>query len=82
MEYPKTPETPLTFRAFDLIHQELISKTRSERMQIPGMIELRVDMIVVASCLVKFLIEKYPFQKIRVSAFSLKEGVLSTLLKS
>jgi exopolyphosphatase/guanosine-5'-triphosphate,3'-diphosphate pyrophosphatase len=79
-EYPKTSETPLTFEAFNSIHQELVSKNRSQRMQIPGMIELRVDMIVVASCLVKFLISKFSFQKIRVSAFSLKEGVLATMI--
>ncbi len=79
-EYPKTPETPLTFEAFDSIHRELILKDRSQRMKIPGMIELRVDMIVVASCLVNFLISKFAFSNIRVSAFSLKEGVLSTMI--
>jgi exopolyphosphatase/guanosine-5'-triphosphate,3'-diphosphate pyrophosphatase len=80
MIYPKTPETPLTFESFDQIHQELISKTRKQRMQIPGMIALRVDMIVVASCLVKFLLERNQFKKIRVSSFSLKEGVLSRMM--
>jgi exopolyphosphatase/guanosine-5'-triphosphate,3'-diphosphate pyrophosphatase len=80
MTYPSTPETPLTFEGFNIIHQELISKDRAQRMQIPGMIELRVDMIVVASCLVKFLITNYSFQKLRVSSFSLKEGILSQLL--
>lgn len=78
-EYPKAPETPLTFEGLDLIYHELISKNRSLRMQIPGMIELRVDMIVVASCLVKFLTTKFSFNNIRVSSFSLKEGVLATM---
>ncbi len=69
-------ETPLTIENFFEIHSKLLSKNRHERMQIPGMIEMRVDMIVVGSCLVNYLIKKYLFTKIRVSTYSLKEGVL------
>ena len=47
-----TPETPFTIHAFDKIYQELLVKDRAARMQIPGMIELRVNMIVVACCLI------------------------------
>ncbi len=72
-----SPETPLSVPDFFIIHKELISKNRSERMQIPGMIEMRVDMIVVASCLVKYLMDKYSFKRIRVSSYSLKEGVFA-----
>ncbi len=76
------PETPLTVEAFREIHAELISKDRSDRMKIPGMIEMRVDMIVVASCLIQYLIDHYDFQKIRVSSFSLKEGVLAKIMNT
>ncbi len=80
IEYkPENPETPLTIETFYSIHQLLIGKSRSERMQIPGMIELRVDMIVVGSCLIKFLLDSYSFQTIRVSTYSLKEGVLAIM---
>jgi exopolyphosphatase / guanosine-5'-triphosphate,3'-diphosphate pyrophosphatase len=72
-------ETPLTIPDFKKIYYELLSKNRMERMLIPGMIEMRVDMIVVGSCLVNYLIEKYKFPNIRVSTYSLKEGVLTTL---
>lgn len=74
-------ETPLTLEAVNKIHQTLIKKDRNARMQIPGMIELRVDMIVVASCLLNFIISKYRFKNIRVSTHALKEGVLAELLK-
>jgi len=73
------PETPLTVEAFLQIHQQLILKDRAGRMQIPGMIEMRVDMIVVASCLIQHLIHAFHFHKMRVSSYSLKEGVLATL---
>jgi exopolyphosphatase/guanosine-5'-triphosphate,3'-diphosphate pyrophosphatase len=77
--YPESPETLLSIGAFYSIHQLLITKNREERMKIPGMIELRVDMIVVGSCLIKFLLDSYDFQSIRVSTYSLKEGVLQSM---
>lgn len=72
-------ETPLSIQGFYEIHHELLTKNRDQRMKIPGMIEMRVDMIVVACCLVKFLLEAHTFNRIRVSTYSLKEGVLSFL---
>ena len=76
---PESPETPLTLEGFDEICQELIRKSRSERLAIPGMIEMRVDMIVVACCLIRFLNFHYDFSAIRVSAYSMKEGILERL---
>ncbi|MBI3220511.1 MAG: exopolyphosphatase [Bacteroidetes bacterium] len=73
------PETPLTIEAFQAISRRLYSKTRDERMKIPGMIELRVDMIVVGCCLIQCLLSRYSFARPTVSSYSLKEGVLSTL---
>jgi len=40
------------------------------------MIELRVDMIVVASLLVNYILDVSQIKKLRVSAYALKEGVL------
>ncbi len=75
------PETPFDINFFKKIYGELVSKNREERMQIPGMIELRVDMIVVACCLIHFLLNRFSFDKIRVSSYSLKEGVLASLIR-
>jgi len=63
------------YRAFEL----LISRTHAERMQIPGMIELRVDMIVVGVCLIDYVLKTYAIAQIRTSTYSLKEGVLASL---
>ena len=76
---PEEIETPLSIAGFYEIYEELLVKNRAARMRIPGMIEMRVDMIVVASCLVRYIIEKHPFNRIRVSTYSLKEGVLAYL---
>lgn len=76
---PEEIETPLTIEGFYTIYHDLISKDRAKRMEIPGMIEMRVDMIVVASCLIRFILEAHPFTRIRVSTYALKEGVLAWL---
>ena len=73
------PETPLTISAFYEIFKKLKRKNRAERLQLPGMIEMRVDMIVVACCLIHFLLQNHTFTNIRVSTYSLKEGVLASL---
>jgi exopolyphosphatase/guanosine-5'-triphosphate,3'-diphosphate pyrophosphatase len=76
---PESPETPLTVESFHRIYSELVQLNRAQRLQVPGMIEMRVDMIVVACCLIDWLIAKGNFQAIRVSSYSLKEGVLASL---
>jgi exopolyphosphatase/guanosine-5'-triphosphate,3'-diphosphate pyrophosphatase len=81
IELRDSPETPFKLEAFEKIYTELISKNREERMQIPGMIEMRVEMIVVACCLIKFVLSQCSFSLIRVSSYSLKEGVLASLIK-
>lgn len=73
-------ETPLTLDGFESLYNSLICKNRAQRMQIPGMIEMRVDMIVVACCLVRYVLSQHPFHRIRVSTYSLKEGVLASLI--
>lgn len=75
-------ETPLTLAGFEDIYHELLSKDRAQRMQIPGMIEMRVDMIVVACCLIRYLLNHHTFDRIRVSTYSLKEGVLAALIQN
>lgn len=76
---PAEIETPLSMDGFYEIYQQLITKNRAGRMMIPGMLEMRVDMIVVACCLVRYLLENHPFNRIRVSTYSMKEGVLAHL---
>ena len=68
----------MTRESFYAAYKEFISKNRLERLSIPGMIEMRVDMIVVACCLIRFLFEKHSFETVRVSTYSLKEGVLAS----
>jgi exopolyphosphatase/guanosine-5'-triphosphate,3'-diphosphate pyrophosphatase len=65
---------------FERIFSEIIVLNKSGRLQIPGMIEMRADMIVVASILTAHIIRRLSVHTIRVSTFALKEGVLSKML--
>lgn len=73
-------EVPFNIDNFDKIYQELISNNREARLRIPGMVEMRVDMIVVAVGLIKFLLNNHNFINIRVSTYALKEGLLFNLI--
>ena len=73
-------ELPISADSFSNILQELLGKTRAERLDIPGMVEMRVDMIVVASWLIEFVLTQLKLKKLRVSAYAMKEGVLQEMV--
>lgn len=73
---PDITEFPLTVEGFNEILKDILVKNREDRLAMPGMIELRVDMIVVACILIDFVLKKTGIKNIRVSAYALKEGVL------
>ncbi|SMG45319.1 exopolyphosphatase / guanosine-5'-triphosphate,3'-diphosphate pyrophosphatase [Marivirga sericea] len=82
VEKPDDNAFSLSLEDFDRIFSEIIHKTRAERMEIPGMIEMRVDMIVVAVCMIQFLIENNEFIDIKVSTYALKEGLLDAIISN
>lgn len=60
---------------------DIIKKsTLKERYHINGLIDMRVDMIVISILLIDFILNELKLNKMRVSTFSLKEGVISTKL--
>lgn len=75
--HPKVFELPM--KAYRDIHRELITKDKPARLAIPGMISMRVDMIVVASCLISFVSDLIPTEHITACTYALKEGVLYSM---
>lgn len=67
-------ELPIDY--FESLFHLLITKKVEDRKKIPGMSEMRADMIVVASCLIDYVVRRYKIKKIRTSFYSLKEGLL------
>lgn len=61
------------------LSKQIIASTLKERQQVKGLIEMRVDMIVISCLLVNFVLEQLNLKTLRVSTYSLKEGVLYSL---
>ena len=74
-------ESSLTLDSFFRIYEDLLHKNRNERLQILGMIPLRVDMIAVAGTLISYVVKQYNIVHIRVSSYSLKEGLLYCIMQ-
>ena len=72
-------ELPLTVAGFEKLYKKIISLNKEGRLKLEGMMPMRVDMIVVATCLVKYVIDSFKIDQIRVSAHSLKEGMISVI---
>lgn len=81
-EWPPKNSTdfPLSMEEFYRAYALILSGSHNERMAIPGMIALRVDMIVVAVCLIDYVLKSHKIPEIQVSSHALKEGVLAKLL--
>jgi exopolyphosphatase/guanosine-5'-triphosphate,3'-diphosphate pyrophosphatase len=63
------------------IYRILIKSTKKERLEMKGLISMRVDMIVVSSILVHFILVEFDIHRMRLSTYSLKEGVLHELIQ-
>ncbi|WP_420387872.1 exopolyphosphatase [Roseivirga sp.] len=75
--HPKVFELPM--KAYRDIHRELLTKDKPARLAIPGMVSMRVDMIVVASCLISYVSDLIPTEYITACTYALKEGVLYSI---
>jgi exopolyphosphatase/guanosine-5'-triphosphate,3'-diphosphate pyrophosphatase len=73
---PAEKSGEINFEALQSVYTGLLHATREQRLQMKGLPEFRVDMIVSASILINFIIQQMGIKKIRWSAYSLKEGML------
>lgn len=74
------PHQEIPYSEFARLHQRLLQSTTQERQNIRGLELFRVDMIVLASLFVNFIMEKYGFDKLIQSNYSIKEGVADEYL--
>lgn len=66
---------------FNTIANWLQHSTHQERTAKRSIIPLRVDMIVVASLVTQFVMQKLQIKKLAVTTYSLKEGVLAEMME-
>ena len=61
---------------FRQLHKKLIVSGREERNKMRGLIKMRIDMIVMASLLLNFVLDHARVQQMKLSSYALKEGAL------
>lgn len=76
-----TPEFSFSFEKLGAIIKRIIETTHIERTKMPEIIPVRVDMIVVAAILTSYILEVSGIKILKLSAYSLKEGILFGMLK-
>ena len=64
------------------IYDIIIKSTKAERTAMKGLVLMRVDMMVISSILVHFVVSELEIKKMRLSTYSLKEGVLWQVMKN
>jgi exopolyphosphatase/guanosine-5'-triphosphate,3'-diphosphate pyrophosphatase len=75
-------KTEYTFdlKEADIIFNELIRSNKEQRLAMNGLVRMRVDMIVMAAILTRFVVKELNLTQMRLSTFSLKEGVMKELM--
>jgi len=71
-----SPSTEIKLEHFHEIASFLLQSTHDERSRMPGLISLRVDMIVVATIITQFVLRLPDLKTLILSEYSLKEGIL------
>lgn len=67
---------------FDELFRLIARQNANERRTLVGMPEFRADMIVLAICLIKFVVEHYELPVLYVSSYGLKEGYIAKKLEA
>jgi len=58
------------------LSEKIIKMSYQERLKVKGLIEMRVDMITISCLFVNYIIQEFNLKQLRVSTYSLKEGVI------
>jgi exopolyphosphatase/guanosine-5'-triphosphate,3'-diphosphate pyrophosphatase len=69
----------IDFEAYQKLASSLINSSHEERSKMDNLIPLRVDMIVMATLLTNYVVKEFNINKIKLSTYDLKMGVLQSL---
>lgn len=70
---------PIPLADYEGLSARFIASSHEERENMPGLIKLRVDMIVMAALLTDYILELGNLQQMSLSTYDLKMGVLASL---
>lgn len=81
-EIKKQNHYTINLNNYNKLHQELIKSTTADRLKMEGLEPVRLEMIVLASIFVNFILQKLPLKKIIQSNFAIKEGLIDKILNN
>ncbi len=81
-EVKKVSAYPIDLGDYEKLHVELIKSTVNERENMKGLEPVRIEMIVLASIFVNFIIKKFKLKSLTQSSFAIKEGMVDKILNS
>ncbi len=64
------------------LHEKLISYDYDTRKEIPGLVEMRVDTIHLASYMVQWVLSNCDLERLLLSSYALKEGVIHRVMEN
>ncbi|RZJ77090.1 MAG: exopolyphosphatase [Flavobacterium sp.] len=79
LDIATTSTADIPVKDYLALANKLISATHAERVNMEGLIPLRVDMIVMASLLTSYVLAEFGLEEIKLSTYDLKMGVLQSL---
>lgn len=71
----------IDFSQYQSLSKKIIHSTHEERAQMPHLIPLRVDMIVMATLQTNYIIEQLGIEDIHMTTYDLKYGILDSLIQ-
>jgi len=76
------PEIKIELSDFAGVSEFILKSSHAERSRNPAIIPVRVDMIVMATLITKYIMNQFAFKALKLSTYSLKEGLLYEYLKN
>jgi exopolyphosphatase / guanosine-5'-triphosphate,3'-diphosphate pyrophosphatase len=75
------PSMNISLEHYRELHRLLLDSTAQERLKMPGMEPVRVEMIVPATIFINFVFNRCGLTTMKQSRYALKEGVMAGLVK-
>ena len=77
----ENPEKTIELKDFAYISENILNSSHAERSKNTAIIPVRTDMIVMATLITKFILNQLAIKSLKLSTYSLKEGLLFEYMK-
>ena len=78
----ENPEKTIDLQDFAYISEIILNSSHAERSKNIAIIPVRTDMIVMATLITKFVLNEFSIKSLKLSTYSLKEGLLFEYLRN